>query len=57
MWRINYQTLIMAVSDQIRNKPKPPTPGPDDPAAPSAPKEGPVADNSALEFFQSMAQQ
>ena len=56
MWKINYQTLIMAVSDQIRYKPREDATGPGDPAAPETPNVGTEADNSALEFFQSMAQ-
>lgn len=58
MWDINYQTLIMAVSDQIRYKTKEET---NDPSgyseeSPTAPCKGdPGADNSALAFFQSQA--
>lgn len=51
MWKINYQTLIMAVSDQIRYKTKEETSDP--PAPDKAAATAPDQDNSALAFFQS----
>lgn len=58
MWDINYQTLIMAVSDQIRYKTKEETndPSGSSPEAPGIPTKGdPNEDNSALAFFQSQS--
>lgn len=52
MWEINYQTLIMAVSDQIRYKTKEET---SEPEASGVPRGDSDADNSALAFFQSQA--
>ena len=54
MWDINYQTLIMAVSDQIRYKTKEETDEPVEPGKATV-KEAPDQDNSALAFFQSQA--
>lgn len=50
MWGINYQTLIMAVSDQIRHTAKEETSDPG-----GSPPGDSGEDNSALAFFQSQA--
>ena len=55
MWEVNYQTLIMAVSDQIRYKTKERTKDSHTPGEATAIVTAPGQDNSALEYFQSRA--